>query len=262
MQLLALKLVLTPLLVGGSALAARRWGPAVGGWLIALPLTSGPVLAFLALDQGPAFASAAAVGAITGMAAIAAYAVAYRLAARRGAGSGVALGVAALAFVGAGVALGPARSLPLGVVAGIALGAIAVAGRIVRPSGVAHGPVPHPRWDVPARVLLATAIVLALTAVAPLVGAGWSGVVATFPVYISVLVAFTHRHAGPIGAADVLAGTLVGMPGTVAFYVAFILVLAALPLPLALAAACAATLAVEAIVLPRALASGIEPEPA
>ncbi len=33
MQLLALKLVLTPFLIGGPSLAARRWGPAVAGWL-------------------------------------------------------------------------------------------------------------------------------------------------------------------------------------------------------------------------------------
>ena len=43
MPVLALKLILTPLLIGGASLAARRWGPAIGGWLVSLPLTSGPV---------------------------------------------------------------------------------------------------------------------------------------------------------------------------------------------------------------------------
>jgi hypothetical protein len=35
--ILALKLVLTPVLIGGASLAARRWGPAIGGLIVALP---------------------------------------------------------------------------------------------------------------------------------------------------------------------------------------------------------------------------------
>ena len=38
MPSLVLKLVLTPLLVGGASIAARRWGPSIGGWIVALPL--------------------------------------------------------------------------------------------------------------------------------------------------------------------------------------------------------------------------------
>ena len=39
MPLLLLKLVLTPVVVGGASLAVRRWGPAIGGWIVSLPLT-------------------------------------------------------------------------------------------------------------------------------------------------------------------------------------------------------------------------------
>lgn len=48
MQHVAMKLVVTPLLIGGVTLAGRRWGEHMGGWLVALPLTSGPVASFLA----------------------------------------------------------------------------------------------------------------------------------------------------------------------------------------------------------------------
>jgi hypothetical protein len=41
---LAPKLVLTPLLVAMASLAGRRWGPLLSGWLVALPLTSGPIV--------------------------------------------------------------------------------------------------------------------------------------------------------------------------------------------------------------------------
>src|SRR5215218_6073961 len=33
-----------------ASLAVRRWGDAIGGWLVGLPLTSGPVAAFLAIQ--------------------------------------------------------------------------------------------------------------------------------------------------------------------------------------------------------------------
>jgi hypothetical protein len=55
--LLLLKLCLTPILIGGVSLAARRWDPSVGGWLVAMPLTSGPVALYIALDHGNAFAA-------------------------------------------------------------------------------------------------------------------------------------------------------------------------------------------------------------
>ena len=145
MPILLLKLVLTPLLVGGSTLAARRWGPAIGGWLIALPLTSGPVLAFLALDHGSGFAAVAAIGSLTGLAGIAVYSAAYHGAARRGASPLASLGLAAGGFAVSGLAFSPVRELPVPLVAIAVLGTILAAIRFVRPSGVMHSRVPHPR---------------------------------------------------------------------------------------------------------------------
>ena len=64
MALLLLKLTLTPLLIGGASLAARRWGPSIGGWIVALPLTSGPVALYLAIDQGTAYATSTATASL------------------------------------------------------------------------------------------------------------------------------------------------------------------------------------------------------
>src|SRR5207244_11689777 len=63
---LALKLVVTPLLIGAASLAGRRWGSAVGGWLSGTPLTSGSFVLFLALDHGPRFAARAAAARVEG----------------------------------------------------------------------------------------------------------------------------------------------------------------------------------------------------
>src|SRR4029453_17240063 len=59
---LALKLVLTPALIGAVSLAGRRWGPGVSGWLVGVPPPSGPVAFFSALDHGGGVAAAGARG--------------------------------------------------------------------------------------------------------------------------------------------------------------------------------------------------------
>ncbi|MCI0356680.1 MAG: hypothetical protein L0099_16845 [Acidobacteria bacterium] len=81
--MLALKLTLTPLLIGAVSLAGRRWGPAISGWLVGLPLTSGPVVLFLALEQGREFAAQTARGTLLGLISLAAFCLVYSLLAAR-----------------------------------------------------------------------------------------------------------------------------------------------------------------------------------
>ena len=56
MFLLFMKLVGAPLFLVAATLAARRWGGTVGGLIVALPMISGPISVFLALEDGAAFA--------------------------------------------------------------------------------------------------------------------------------------------------------------------------------------------------------------
>jgi hypothetical protein len=83
-QNVAVKAVVTPLLIGGATLAGRRWGNQLGGWLVALPLTSGPVAFLLTTDHGADFAAKAVVGMLAGTISQVAFALAYRALARRG----------------------------------------------------------------------------------------------------------------------------------------------------------------------------------
>src|SRR5512147_1291905 len=77
MNLLLLKLLVTPALIGTASLAGRRWGHSISGWLVALPLTTGPITFFLALSHGPAFAASAAAGTLAGGISQAAFVAAY-----------------------------------------------------------------------------------------------------------------------------------------------------------------------------------------
>src|SRR6266700_763106 len=76
-MLVAFKLLLAPVLIGLVSLAGRRWGPAVSGWLVSLPLTSAPVILFLAIDQGTAFASSAAQDTLLGVVSMATFGEVY-----------------------------------------------------------------------------------------------------------------------------------------------------------------------------------------
>jgi len=125
---LALKVVLTPTLIGAASLAGRRWGPAVSGWLVGLPFTSAPVALFLSLEHGATFAASAALGTMVGTISQAAFALAYVAAGRRGIAAGLVASLVAFAL--ATLAL---RSLDLPALAlfAIVIGALLVALRLL-----------------------------------------------------------------------------------------------------------------------------------
>ncbi|HEU5200694.1 MAG TPA: hypothetical protein VFU32_13730, partial [Ktedonobacterales bacterium] len=77
MNSVLLKILLTPMLIGAVSLAGRRWGSGISGWLVGLPLTSGPVIFFLALAQGATFAATAAAGILAGVVSVACFCLAY-----------------------------------------------------------------------------------------------------------------------------------------------------------------------------------------
>jgi hypothetical protein len=219
-----LKLILTPLFITIIALSGRRWGPAVGGWIAGLPLTSGPVSLFLALEQGRAFAGDAAVSSLAGGAAVGVFCLAYALtAARRGWMASTACGLTV--FLGGAVLL---RFLPLslwptfGAVFVILLGV-----RFLLPTPDRRFlDVASPWWDLPARAVVATAMVILLTGGAQVLGARWSGLLAPFPLFANVTVAFAHRNQGPQAGLAVLRGIVMAL---FAFAVFFLLVVGLLP---------------------------------
>lgn len=261
MPLLLLKLVLTPILVGGASLAARRWGPAVGGWVVSLPLTSGPVLLFIALEHGPSFAADTSVGTLLGLGAIVAYCLGFIVGSERG--PLAAIVAASLSYALAGVLLQLVAGWPFPLL--VALVVLAIAGAITRlpETSGARSATPHPSWDLPARVIVGTTLVVALVSIAPLLGPVAAGIVTTFPVYVSVLAMFAFHHDGRPSALGVLRGLLVGLFGTVAFFVAVHALVVPAGIAPAFLVAIAATLAIQAVMLPRVLAAtaGIDPEP-
>jgi hypothetical protein len=248
MSVLVLKLVLTPVLIAGATLVQRRYGPRAGGLLVGLPLTSGPVAFFLAVEQGESFAAASARGTIAGLASEAAFVLVYAAVAsqpaaarRRGAARRAAwpcaLATAVAAFAAATALL---RLVPLPLVPTYA-GVIAVL-------AVARLPLP----DLPARIVVATGLVLALTALADSLGAKLTGLVSPFPIYAGVLAVFTHAVDGPRATAGLLHGVLTGLFAFATFFLVLGAVLEDLGIAASFVAATAAALAVQALTTRRA----------
>ena len=210
-----LKLLLAPTLILLATLAGRRWGPAVGGWLAGLPLTSGPVSIILALEHGPEFAARAALGTLFGLISLAAFCFAYGIAARTlpwGACLGAALGafgISTLVFDGVTLALGPAFLLVCAVLA--AIGAA---------MGGSGPPRPAPRLvagDLAIRMALAALLVLVLTSVAGALGPALAGSLSPIPVFGALLAVFAHRDQGAPAAVQLLRGMVLGSFGFATF---------------------------------------------
>lgn len=239
--MIALKLVVTPLLILAASVAGRRWGQAVSGWFVGLPLTSGPIAFFVALEHGAGFAAATAVGALAASMAEAAFCLAYAHAARPGRWP-LALGAACVAFAATAVVLQP-LALSLAPLAAIVFVALVAALRLM-PRGAEARATPPPRWDLPARMVIATLLVVLVTEAAPALGPRLSGVLAAFPVYAAILTVFGHR-SGPAAAVQVLRGLLLGLFGFAGFFVVLGSLIEGAGLLLAFAAAVATTAAIQ-----------------
>jgi hypothetical protein len=247
MSTLALKIVLTPVLICAASLAGRRWGEAVGGWLVGLPLTSGPVAFFLALDYGTEFARQSAAGSLAGVVAQAGFCLGYACAARSLRWPlAFAVGTVMFSFA-AGLLQWIAPDPPLLVLfAALAL----LAGLRLIPRAEDRAPIEGlPRWDIPARMVVATALVLVLTAAAPILGARMSGVLATFPVFATVLAVFAHHSQGKAAAWQVLWGLLLGLFAFAGFFIVIEVSIVYAGIAAAFACAIFCALAIQAVTL-------------
>jgi hypothetical protein len=211
-----LKLLLAPLLILLATLAGRRWGPALGGWLAGLPMTSGPASLILALEQGPEFAARSALGTLFGLISLAAFSFAYGWAARRTAGWPGCLGAALGTFAVATLVLQSA-TLPFGLAFVLVCAILAGVGAAM--TGTAGAP-PTRRLlpgDLAIRMALAAFLVLTLTSVAAALGPALAGALSPIPVFGALLAVFAHRDQGGAAAAQLLRGMVLGSFGFATF---------------------------------------------
>jgi hypothetical protein len=231
--MLVLKLLLTPLLIAGATLVGRRYGPIASGWLVGLPLTAGPVALFLALEQGTLFAARSAQSTLLGPISVALYVLTYCW-------CSLWAGWFVCFLCSWGVfflitALFDQFSLPVFVTFCAVLVVLLIVLRLLPGEGSAEvAPIQKtPRWDLPARMLSATLMVVLLTSAAQSLGPRLSGLLSPLPVFSTILAVFTHRLLGAAAARALLRGVVIG---TLAYAVFFLIVsLLVVPYGIALA---------------------------
>ncbi len=218
MNILVLKLLMMPMVIGGITVISRKWGNKVGGVIGSMPWVAGPILAFFIIEQGREFGIQAVPGILTGIVSLVSFCYMYALLSKR-LKWGVTVLISYLSFILTALVLDFFRP-PLLFIYGIAIAAIIVALR--------YFPVPTEtkkeshvskqlKYDIPFRMLVATLFVLFITGVAKLLGPAWSGILTPFPIITSILAIFTHYLQGSKAAIIALRGIMIGLVGFTTF---------------------------------------------
>lgn len=216
-MIFAFKLFTAPILIAALTWASRRFGTALVGLLIGIPLLTGPISAIVAWEQGAAFAAKAATANLVGQVSTCLFCLAYWAAARSKLNCwfSAALGVLTFAVSTFLWSVLP-WALPMALL--LLLTTILLLLRLMRPIHVVT-PLPKPpAWDMPARMLLSAVFVLGMTTASRELGPTLGGLLAPFPVFVLIFSTFTHRQAGYEHAANLLRGIVLGSLSFASFF--------------------------------------------
>lgn len=223
MTILALKVLLSPILIAAATLAGRRWGPAVSGWFIGFPLISGPISIILAAQNGYMFAANAAVGTMGGQASVCLFSAAYILAARKL--NWWQSGLVSLSIFFASAAVWNQFTLSLLPTFAILASIILLLMWLFPVRAEKNNGVQAIWWDLPARMLTAAVFVAGLTTFSNTLGPQLSGLFSAFPVFGMILASFTNAQQGGKAAGQLMRGSILGSFGIASFYLVIGLVL-------------------------------------
>lgn len=211
------KLIAAPVLIWALTAISRRFGPAVSGMLMGVPLITGPISLLTAHEQGVGFARDAAVANLVGQVSTCLFCLAFAvMAPRRSAWAGAAAGVAAFA---AATTLWSWMTWSLWSATALLLVTIAAAPLLMRARPHEIRQIAVPRWDLPLRMAVAAIFVTTMTSLAPALGPRLTGLIAPFPTFVLILAVFTHREVGGAAAANLARGVVLGSLSFAAFFV-------------------------------------------
>lgn len=222
-SLLLLKLFLAPIFVALVSFIQRRWGDGIGGRLIGLPLTTGPFIFIIYLQEGSAFAARAAHGVLSGQIALIIFSWAY---AKRALATSwwAALLEGTLACLITGY-MATNVDIPLPILLPLLISLWLFAMRFW-PSYIPSKRTSFaPSWELPARIIVTVLLILTLTGFASILGPRVSGALSTYPVIISVLGAFSQKRFGPHSTVATLRGLVEALPVTTAIMTALAIAL-------------------------------------
>jgi hypothetical protein len=215
-MILSLKLILSPIIIALVSLAGRKWGSSVGGWFLGFPLTSAPISIVMALQHGTEFAAASAAGNLGGQASVCVFCLVYGLTALRFNWM-VSTATGITAFF-ASIFILNLFNLTLTAAFIIILVVVVVVFLLLPKSGGELKVTVLPKWDLPARMVLAAAFVYGITTFADVLGPQLSGLVAPFPVFGLIMSIFTHQQSGSGAALKLFRSYVTASAGYACFF--------------------------------------------
>jgi uncharacterized membrane protein (GlpM family) len=221
--MLILKLILVPLFVALIALAGRRWGAKVAGLLSGLPIIAGPIVYFLYFDQGVEFAKAAATATIVGVMPLSSFCFTYAWLARKFSWKVTVL--ASLLIYGVLGILVLKLQLSLTESFLLSSAVVAVQIRFSPIHLISITKTPASNTEVIFRMIAAACLVVLVTFFANTLGAGYSGVLAAFPLASTLIAVFSHKYHSAYHAIDSLKALKFGLLSMPAFFLTLCLAL-------------------------------------
>ncbi|HZC57491.1 MAG TPA: hypothetical protein VE396_15840 [Xanthobacteraceae bacterium] len=210
---LALKMVLTAIVVVITSVAVERVGPVIGALIAALPTAAGAAYVILAIEHPPSFIAASAIGSVATGAAVSIFSAIYIiLAQRRGMLFSLSVSLAIWFMVTAVfrlVAWTPLSAVALNVV---------VFGITIPLSWRYRASGPPKKFlrtshDIPLRAIAAGTVVAIVTTASYRIGSVASGMFALFPIILCSSIVILHPRVGGKATASMLAHAQIAFVG-------------------------------------------------
>jgi hypothetical protein len=205
------KMVFAASMVVVATMLAEKSGPLVAGLIIAMPVSVGPTYVMLALSATPHFMSQSALGSLASNACVGIYATVYVLIARR-VPAWVSVPIAAGCwYLGAlwSHHAGLSASWLLLINAAIYAGALPLTRHALGGRKLLAG---ARRWfDMPLRAIFVGLFAGTLVTVSHLIGSGWTGLLASFPLLITSSVLMMQPRIGAAATAAAIATVIRGL---------------------------------------------------
>jgi hypothetical protein len=218
MNTLAIKILLMPIVIAIVSHAIKKWGPTMAGIISCLPWVAGPILIFIAVEQGSIFAAHTIPGVMVGILGWLAFCVTYAYLGRKYnpiwccISGYLAYLLTALVFKDIPGFIGLNLSFALAILL------ISIAfyyfPHLKKPY---TKPLKEFRYDLLMRMIASTLIVVSITQLAEMLGPKWSGILTPIPVITAVVAVFTHYTQGMEATISLFKGLLMGVYGFTIF---------------------------------------------
>jgi hypothetical protein len=207
------KIACAIVIVVSASRATERLGPFLGSMIATLPVSTGPIYVFLAIDHGPQFISDSARMGVVAVVATVAFVGVHAVVAQRHA-TFVSWLAATLAWF-AVAALLQLREWSFLEACALFAACFALAIRALRRFvvEVKAPPLPRVRFDLALRSALVAGVVIATTVASNALGPSATGTLATYPVVFTSLVLILQPRCGGPFTASLLVNALKGLIG-------------------------------------------------